>query len=470
MGSLALLSLLSLATLPAPLTLDEALGLAVKRNAELEVARSDQDAAAADARGSYQGVLPRLDLSGGFGFQAVGPQLQQNLVPVAAYYNNGSTTCLPVPLGASCVANDFKYDLMGVENPGALYGSFQLGLLFNWTIFDGLSSWNAIASSRAKESAANKQYDESALRVAFEVTRRFYEVVKQQRALQVRREAAALSAELVQRADALFPAGRGTKADTYNARVNLGNDQIAVQSQAAALVRARADLAVVLGLASDAGLEVVPPAPVSGNSLPALEDPPPLPDLLSKALKARPLLAAEKFSAQAAELEVSRAQGAYWPIVGLQASYTKQTPEPFTASGLFGDPGKQYTAVGLVTLSWNLYAGGATRAGVERAEAQARRARALQEQAQQTISSEVTSTREQVVALAASVSTAQEILDAADKGLRFARDKLEAGVASQLEVRDATLKLAQAKLTLVSTVVDLVVARADLNRAVGGSL
>ena len=52
----------------------------------------------------------------------------------------------------------------------------------------------------------------------------------------------------------------------------------------------------------------------------------------------------------------------------------------------------------------------------------------------------------------------------------IARERLDAGVASQLEVRDATLKLSEARLQWVSTVVDLVVARADLNRAVGGSL
>ena len=449
MGGVALVSLLSLATLPSPLTLDDALSMAAKRNAELEVARSDRDVADAEVRLSYQGILPRLDLNGSFGYQWEGEQNQvqvvQNVPP-------------PPPFVRETV-------LYGANS----FPQYQLGLNFSWTVFDGLSSWNLIASSRAKSTAASHQYDEDSLRVAFEVTRRFYDVVKQQRALQVRKDAAALSEELVGRADALFPAGRGTKADTYNARVNLGNDRIAVQVQSAALVRARADLAVVLGLPSDAGLEVVAPGPVAGPGLPPLDEPPPLADALAKALKARPLLSAQRLSTQAAELDIARVQGEYWPNVSLQASYTKSTPELGTHYGLFV-PGTQYTAVAQVVLAWNLYAGGETRANVEKTEAQARRARALQEQAQQRVSYEVTSTREQVVALVASVATAQEMLDAADKGLRFARDKLEAGVGSQLEVRDATLKLAQARLTVVGAVVDLVVARADLNRAMGGTL
>jgi outer membrane protein TolC len=293
--------------------------------------------------------------------------------------------------------------------------------------------------------------------------------VKQQRALQVRRDAATLSSELVQRADALFTAGRGTKADTYSARVNLGNDRIAVQNQAIVLARAQADLAFVLGLSSD-GLEVVPPTTVTGNAAPSVQEPPPLPDLLTYARRARPLLAARRLAGEAADLDVSRAQGAWWPVVGLQGNYQRQSPDLTGSFGLFGDLAHQYTATAQVTLAWNLFAGGETRAGVDRAAVQARRAWTLAEQGEQTVFSELSVAREQVVALAGSVATAQEIQDAAEKALRFARERLEAGVGSQLEVRDAVLKLEDARLTWINTVVDLVVARADLNRATGGSL
>ena len=63
-----------------------------------------------------------------------------------------------------------------------------------------------------------------------------------------------------------------------------------------------------------------------------------------------------------------------------------------------------------------------------------------------------------------------ENLGAAEQGLSLARQRLEAGLASQLEVRDATLKLTQAELSLVQARIDHAVAAADLNRAVGGAL
>jgi outer membrane protein TolC len=450
MGPLTLLAVLRLAEMAGPLTLDDALALAARRNAELAIARSDQESAAADARQSYQGVLPRLDLSGNFGRQFVGAQEQVNVVPNPT----------PPP--------DFVR--VPVTSPAIDFAVYELGLTLTWTFFDGLASWRFIDSSRARAEAARRQVDESGLRVAFEVARRFYDVLKQQRALEVLRETASLSADLVKRADALFAAGRGTKADTYSARVNHGNDQIAVRAQAAELVRARTDFAVVLGLTSEAGLELALPAPLAGPGLPAVEEPPALPDLLASARKSRPLLTAQRLSEEAADLEISRARGAYWPILGVLASYRKQALELGGTDGLFGDPSHQYIATAQVTLSWNLFAGGETREGVRRAQAQALRAQALLEQAEQTVSAEVASARARVEELARSVAISRENLDAAERGLRFARERLEAGVGSQLEVRDATLKLSQAKVTAFDTVADLVVARADLNRAVGGTL
>ncbi len=451
METLTVLAILRLATaLAGPLTLDDALALAAKHNADLEVARADQEAAVVEARASYQGVLPRLDLGGTFGRQFQGAQDQVNVI------RNPTPPPDFVRVPVTIPANDF--------------GLYQLGITLNWTLFDGLASWNFIAASKTRAEAARKQLDESSLRIAFEVTRRYYEVVKQQRALEVLRETEAQSEELVKRADALFSAGRGTRADTYAARVNLGNDRIAARSQTAVLARARADLAVVLGLTSDSGIEVVPPAPVAGSAQAPAQEIPALQALQATARKNRPLLSAEKLAVNAADLDISRAQGAWWPVVGLQASYQKQAFDLTGSTGLFSDPSKQYVATVAGTLTWNLYAGGETRAGVRRAEVQARRSQALLDQGEQAVAAEVASAREQVVALAGSVATAQTNVDAAEKNLRFTRDRLEAGAGSQLEVRDATLKVTQARLTLVNTVSDLVVARADLNRAVGGGL
>jgi outer membrane protein TolC len=68
------------------------------------------------------------------------------------------------------------------------------------------------------------------------------------------------------------------------------------------------------------------------------------------------------------------------------------------------------------------------------------------------------------------VALSAENLAAAEQGAALARQRLEAGLASQLEVRDASLKLTLAELSLVQARIDHAVAVADLARAAGGAL
>jgi hypothetical protein len=122
MGTLALLSACLLAA--PPLTLDDALAAATKRNAELALARLDRETAAVDVRQSYQGVLPRLDLSGGFGRLFVGETEEVTVV----------SNPTPPP--------DFVRSAVSV--PASDFGDYRYNLALSWTLFDGLASWNLI--------------------------------------------------------------------------------------------------------------------------------------------------------------------------------------------------------------------------------------------------------------------------------------------------------------------------------------
>src|SRR5512147_2190267 len=68
---LALLGVLALpgAAHAAPLTLDEALAMAARKNADLLSARADLDAARADVASARAAILPRLDLQASVGRQ-----------------------------------------------------------------------------------------------------------------------------------------------------------------------------------------------------------------------------------------------------------------------------------------------------------------------------------------------------------------------------------------------------------------
>ncbi len=456
--SAVLLALLAPAWASAShLALDEALDAAARANADLALARAQRDSAGVDLYESYKGLLPRLDLTASFGRSFLGEQSSVNVVPF---------------LIKDPVTGDYSlgYQRQDVFTPRDSFPDYQLGLVVRQPLFDGFAAWNQVARSRSAARAADRQLDEEGLQVSFDVTRRFYELVKAEQSLAVLEETAARSAELVRRADALFAAGRGSKADTYAARVNLGNDRIAVEAQRSRVEQARADLAVALGRNADPDLSAVPPAPLDGAGPPAGEEPPPAGVLLDRARRARPLLQARSAVVGTADLDVKVARGGYWPVLFLEGTYLRQSTILGGPGGVYGNLSQQYSGLARLVVQWNLFAGRETAAAEQRAEVAARRARLQAEQAEQQVSAEIARARSAVVALARSAALSLENLAAAESGLRLARERLDAGAASQLEVRDAALKLARAKLDLLSARVDHAVAVADLNRAVGGTL
>jgi outer membrane protein TolC len=441
-GALAALLLLAApaaraAEAPAPLTLDEALSLAARQNHDLAIARADASIAGADTTASLQGLLPRLDLAATAGHQ---------------FFK-------PAALRADAVT--------GFITQQSDYEVYTVDLRLTQPLLD-LGAWRRRTQAKASARAASLGNEETRLSVAYDVTRRFYEQVKAERSLSVLRKSAARSQELLDRSEALFAAGRAQKADVVAARVNLGNDLIAVQVAETRLVTARGDLALALGQPGDQGVAVVPPAALEGA--PGAVEPPPVEVLLATARDRRPALAAAAAQVEAADATLGAARAGYWPTLGALASYSRSGAGFTGTNGVYDDPSKNYAAYLGLTLNWNFFAGRSTEAGVARAEAGSERARASAARTLDGAAGEVSGARQAVVALARQVAYASDNLGAAEQGLSLARQRLEAGLASQLEVRDATLKLTQAELSLLQARIDHAVAVANLARAVGGAI
>jgi len=431
----------SLSAAQVPLTLDAALARAAEKNLDLSLAREDASLAGADRTTSFANVLPRLDVSSTFGRSFIGKQ--------SGYVTSGG---IPVP------AQD------AFDQP---YYSLTASLsqpVFDWAAFRDLGR------SSAQVAAAQKQYDEQVLAITFEVTRRFYEVVRAERSLAVFQGTAARTEDLVKRADALYAAGRAPRSDTFTNRVNLANDRIAVEQQRSRVAQAKTLLGQALGLTASEALELVVAAPAQIDTAERPGQPPPAEQVVEVAKQRRPALAAAKSQVAAAEAAVSGAKGGYLPTVDAQLSYSRSGPELGGDAGVYGDLKKEYSATAMLVASWNLFEGRRTQASVQRAESQARRAHANAELATLRVAKEISDARSIASSRATQVGLAADNLSTAQQALALARDRLDAGLATQLEVREASLNLTRAELSLVEARIDHAVAIADLARASGGPL
>jgi outer membrane protein len=445
---LLLLPLALAAADAAPITLDESLAAAGRSNVDLKLAGTDRSLVGVEEYASWAGVLPRLDLAASFGNVYTAPSVQN--IPVISLSNQ---------------TINYEYSLQSV--PANDVEAYSLGLILKVPIFDGMRNWATIARAKALLRAADQTYDEASLNVAFDVTKRFYEVVRAERSLKVLQDAVQRSEIVGRRPDAVSAAGRAPRSETWAARVTLGNDRISAEQQLARVSDARVALSIALGRGADPELRVVPPVNLDRV---AFQEPPAQAALVDLARRKRPLLNADEQKVQAAAQEIRSAQAGYYPNVSAQASYNRQGPYIAGTQGVYGDPTGQYVANFAVVLNWNLFEGRVTSANVQRANLNEERARLVSEQNLLNVSGEIARSSMGYRTLSASTLLAEDNYKSARENLQLAERRYDAGAGTQVEVRDALLNFTRAELTLLTTRIDAIIARADLNRAVGGAL
>jgi len=417
---------------PAPLTLDGAVSLAMERNPDLRKQVLLMLSAEQDKSISRAAILPSL------GFNASITESAQGATD--AYFFSG----FPVPAQAA-----------------TSYQSWAGSATLRQLVFDGGKWWNNLAVSDLAQQASVAQVDEQRLQITYLVEQRFYELVRAQRQLAVLSEAAARSRDQAEFTQRLFEGGRSTQADVYAARANRDNDEVNRLAQERNVELARTDLATAIGVDPDQPLTVTEPPHLMDE--PA--QPPPAKDAVARALETRPSLKAANLTLESNRKAASAASGDYWPAVSLAATYTRNT---VSADPFFSKLNHNATLYGSVNLSWNVFNGLATTATVRKAEIAALMSENDLASARRGVAADVEKAVAQLATARAQVRVAQQAQQTATEGLRLAKTRQEVGVGTQLEVRDAELKLTQAQLSVVGSLVDGREAEAALRRAEGG--
>jgi outer membrane protein TolC len=402
--------------------------------AELDVAKAEQA-----SRISVSSVLPQVNLSLGVTGKYTAPQF-------------GTQTVFDTTKG------NFSQQT-GFSDPFSV-GNLSLNLTVTQLLYDGGKWWNQIAQSGAQETAAKGQFQEQQLASELEAVRRFYELLKAQVSLQVLEATVTRSRQQADRAQALYEAGRGPRSGVFDALTNVGNDEINVVRQRQKIVQAR--LALLQWLArGDQDVEAIPPA--------GLNSPVTLPELalaLEQARTSRPLIRALAETTRAADLGVAIGWSNHLPQVSLNGGYSRNslTSKP----DLFVDSARQFVVSGGATLSLNLFSGFLYDAQLKQAQVELTRAQASQRQQLLDLEAELRRTHDAARVEREVLGLSERQLQVAEEQLRLEEERFSAGAGSTLEVRNAQVKFTQAQLAVLTGRADVAVARAALERTVGG--
>lgn len=421
---------------PAPppanaLTIQQAIQIALDRNYDLR--RSEYQAATAE----QNLVLAR---------SIVLPQLNFN----------GSVTKIRQGEGTQVVGG------VPITVAAHVFTQYSGNIVVRQLLFDGGNWWNNLKAASLALESSQASIEEQRLTTIYTVEQRFYELIRQRRQLKVLGDAAQRSRDQADFTQRLFDGGRATQADVYAARANRDNDEINRLGQEALVELARQDLALTVGLNPADPLAIVEPDAMQQD--PAA--PPPTREAVDKALAQRPSLKAFGLTVESQQKAVAAAKGGYWPQISLVGTYGRSTAD--RSQFIDTDLAQNSQLTGGVNLTWNIFSGLSTKATVQNAEINVLLAINDLDNGRRTVASDVERAVAQLAVARQQARIAVQTLQNSSENLRLARTRQQVGVGTQLEVRDAELKLTQSELARANALVNGHEAESALKRATGG--
>lgn len=418
---------------PRPLTLREAVEIALEKSPLLRAAALAVDAAGAEAERARAGFLPRLDVSEGYTrsnnpFFAFGAKLDQ-----------GRFT-----------QDDFALDRLNRPDP---LGNFRTSFSLVQSLFQGGRILNGYEQARLDRAATEQVAGRQRQEVIFQVARSYYRLLLAQEELAVT-EAAVKAAEAnADLARARYEAGLVVESDLLSARVRLAalrQQEIAARNE---VPLARSALNDAIGLPLETGVTT----PEKLELRP--ERHPPGEDLEGLALQKRPDYRQVSLQEQALERALASARGAYLPSIDARAAYELNHFHPVTE-------GQDNWSVGVV-LQWNAFNGGADRARVAEARANLERTRALRQRLRSAIGVQVREASLHLRTARERVSVAETAVAQAEESLRMNRDRYEAGLTTIVDLLASEAALTQARGNLAWSLYDYGVGLAALELSLG---
>jgi len=302
-------------------------------------------------------------------------------------------------------------------------------------------------------SAADFETEQARQDLILEIVRSYYGVVVLKENVEAAGEALKTAESSAQRMESMHKAGLLVDSDLLSAKVF-------VSQMKYRQIRARNDLALAemqlareMGIALDAPVE--PAATLAEPGMPAKS----IEDWIHIALEQRPGLRAAQLQETAMSEETKAAKAEFGPKIALFGSAERD------AMALGGPSGTNWTAG--ARLDFNIFTGGAQKARVAEATANANRAKHNVEWFCSGVQMEVRKAYLDGNAAAQRAESARDAAEQAKESLRIVQNRYEAGLTTVTELLRAQAAQLDATTGYLAALQDWQVARAQLQRAAG---
>jgi len=427
----------------SPLTLQQAVKIALEKNPLRKAALADTRVSSADVQAARSFLMPHLSFSelatrGNDPVYVFGSELRQQRFTTADFALNKLNTPLP-------------------------FGNFATRFGGTWNLFDSFASWHGVTRAKELHEVAARQLDRTDQEIVFRVVSSYYGVLLAAKHLDVAEQAEKTAGSILNRSQDRFDSGLVVESDLLTAKVRLAVRRQEVIREKGNLEVARAQLNTAMGVPVDSPYQASAGLPERLLPVPELEE------VEQRALANRPDLKRIGAEEAAQRQSVAIAKSGFGPQVNAFAGWEMDNPT-FVAGG----GGNNW--LGGIEVKLDIFDGGARRAEISRQRALEERAAARKQAASDAVRLEVRrafyevdSSRQQVEVAQASIAQAQESLrinqDRYNNGLNTITDLLGAEEAARRSQSDyweavynfhigyASLELASGTLTPQSPVV-----------------
>jgi outer membrane protein TolC len=383
-----------------PLTLGQAVAIALERNPQRKASLAESRAATASVKEAQSAYFPRVNFSESavasndpvFVF---GTRLRQNRFTAA----------------------DFA--LNQLNNPAAI-GNFTTRLGLEWQVFDSFLVAAKVRQAAHQNAAAGQRLARADQLVIFRVIQAYYGVLFSARQLEVAEHGASTAEAVMDESKARFEAGSTVESDYLLAQVDFASRRQELLRARNTLALARTQLNLAMGVPAEHDYQPAEPSPAADLQ------PPALPEAEARALRERPDLKESGEEVAAGQAGVQAAKSSFGPRVNVFAG------SQLDNVNFFGNGGSNWTTG--AELQFDIFSGGQKSARLSRERANLEQAQALRQVAESNIRLDVRRAWYDFDFARQSVAVTRAAKTQGEEALRIVRDRYQAGMTTITEL------------------------------------
>lgn len=437
-------------TIAGPVSLDQAIHLALERNPDLKSAEHALQAAEAARRAALGKLFPQIQA---MAWEDLFPNAPSLLLPGYMAVPSLSQVAAPTPQGS--MQRMLAYQSSEFQN-----SIFNAGVGLSWPIYAGGRLVAGVRGARAAAQASRERLEQARQQLIFAVTQTYLGIgvaARTQRAVEVSvrqlREANANLEEFVR-------VGKKPRLDLLRVEARLEQTREALAAVRAQLITLQGNLRRLLDLnPAGAPLQLVPDVPSATVQFP------PLANAVTEALMRRPDYRALEAQRQAQRARLREAQGARLPEVDLSA-------RAWEAHGNRTGPGDAFrtwepdSAV-MLSFSVPVFTGGTLLSEVHRERARLNEVDEQLVALSQQVRLEVTQAYAELHAARTERTAARAAVASGDEAFRLEREKIAVGAGIVTDLLQAQAADLQARTEFYRAEAGVRIAETQLQLAIG---